>query len=517
MGALLLAAGAAPLWAGRFLPFQDLPQHLGLANVLAHWGDPAAAFSRFYALEIRPSPYWGYHAPMWILARLLPLEIASKVLLSAWAVGLPVSVAFAMRALGRDGRWAALSLPLVWNTNLVMGLASFLVSMPLFFWCLGLAASHLPAERVGGPRAWLLAAVAAAVFLAHVQAYLLLGLCLLALLAAEWRGARWALARVAPLLPSLALFAAWVLPNFVFNATPAAPLQSPGYRTFGTLRHLGAVFEPPAEVLARLPERIWALHGDAAWNWIALAWLFLLGLAVALGGSPDPGPAGPAEPTGRLRRALRARRAEMLVVLVLACGLLLPIEIAGQWYLSARYLPFAALLAPGFVVARAGGWRVALLGAAAALALASDGVAFLRVAEFQDQVRGFARLVDRMEPGGRALGLVFDHGADGPIHRPVLLHFPAYYQALRGGDLGFSFAGLPSIPVRYRAGAQAPHPSEWRPQDFRWESMGPYYDYFLVDGAAWGDAARLGEHADLVAEEGGWKLWARRGERAVRK
>jgi hypothetical protein len=116
-----------------------------------------------------------------------------------------------------------------------------------------------------------------------------------------------------------------------------------------------------------------------------------------------------------------------------------------------------------------------------------------------------------MEPGGRALGLIFDRGEGGPVNRPVLMHFAAYYPALRGGDVGFSFAGLPAIPVRYRPGSQAPHPSEWRPQDFRWETMGQHYDYFLVNGTARGDAERLGEHTDLVAEEGGWRLWARRG------
>jgi hypothetical protein len=40
--------------------------------------------------------------------------------------------------------------------------------------------------------------------------------------------------------------------------------------------------------------------------------------------------------------------------------------------------------------------------------------------------------------------------------------------------------------------------------------MGQYYDYFLVNGTARGDAERLGEHAVLLAEESGWKLWARR-------
>jgi hypothetical protein len=116
-----------------------------------------------------------------------------------------------------------------------------------------------------------------------------------------------------------------------------------------------------------------------------------------------------------------------------------------------------------------------------------------------------------MEPGGRALGLIFDTGARGPVRFWPFLHFACYYQVLRGGDVGFSFAGLPSIPVVYRPGQQAPHPYEWRPEDFRWETMGRFYDYFLVRGAPRGDAARLGDHAVLVGAAGEWRLWRNSG------
>jgi len=505
LAAALLLAGAAPLWAGRFLPFLDMPQHLGLASVLSRYGDPATGFSRFYAIDRAVDPYWGYYAPMWLATRLLPLELANRVVLSAWAVALPLSVGFALRALGRDWRWAVFALPLVWHANLFFGFAAFLLSMPVFFLAVALAARRLEAEVPG--RGVALAAAAAALFLAHVQTYLLFGACALVLFAAEWRGARWALSRALPLAPSLLLFAAWFAPTFLWNPTAGQPLvHTPHYRAFGSLFDLGAAFEPLAEALARAPERLWGMYADGSGSSAGAAWLVILALAVALGGGPASPGAAPAE---GLRGALRAHRGELLAVAAFACYAFLPARIAGQWYLNARYLVFAALLAPAFVGARAAGFRLALAGAAAALALFCDANAAAKVAAFQREAGGFARLLDCMEPGRRALGLVFDPAARG-IRQPLFLHFPAYYQALRGGDVGFSFAGLPSIPVRYREGAPAPHPGEWAPQDFRWGEMGPSYDYFLVRGKPRGDAARLAEHADAVAEEAGFTLWRRR-------
>lgn len=519
LAGLLLLAGAAPLWAGRFLPFLDMPQHLGLASVLSRYSDPGMGFSRYYLVGSPLEPYWGYYGLMWLFCRALPLELSNRLLFSVWAVALPWSVAFALRSLGRDGRWAAFALPLVWHTNLFFGFATFLVSMPFFFVAVGLAARDLEAEETSQWRAVLLAAAAVAVYFSHVQTYLLLGLSVIGLFGAEWRGPRWALRRALPYWPSLLLFAAWFLPNFLWNPHPRAPLaHTANYRLFGIIGDLGAAFEPKAETLAGAPNRIWGTYTDGSGTLAGVAWILLFALSLGLAAWPQPagdGARADSEPgegnlRPRLGAALRAHRGELLAVLALSSYVFLPARIAGQWYLNARYLVFAALLAPAFLGSAVAGWRRGLVALVAGLALWSDVNAAMKVAAFQREVGGFSRLLDRMEPGRRVLGLVFDRRVTGSVRQPLFLHFAAYYQALRGGDVGFSFAGLPSIPVRYRPGGQAPHPGEWAPQDFRWDEMGPSYDYFLVRGVPTGDATRLAEHADVLLEESGWKLWRRR-------
>jgi len=187
-------------------------------------------------------------------------------------------------------------------------------------------------------------------------------------------------------------------------------------------------------------------------------------------------------------------------------------EVNGQWYINPRHLVFAALLAP-LILARPpdGALRRALLAAGAAVALAACANAGLHIRAFQAQVGPFERIAAALPPGGRVLGLPFDHGASGPVRLWPLLHWACWQQVLAGGDVGFSFAGLPSIPVRYRPGMQAPHPYEWRPESFDWATMGRYYDAFLTSGEprGWG-GADLRAHAVPSVRAGPFTLWTPR-------
>ncbi|MEO7795865.1 MAG: hypothetical protein ABIV06_13935, partial [Thermoanaerobaculia bacterium] len=82
----------------------------------------------------------------------------------------------------------------------------------------------------------------------------------------------------------------------------------------------------------------------------------------------------------------------------------------------------------------------------------------------------------------------------------------------QGGDAGFTFAGLPAQPVRYRPEGQALHPDEWKPWEFDWEEMAAGYDNFLLRGEAAGGAMEIERRADLVLEAGTWRLYARRSK-----
>lgn len=509
---VLVGAAIVPLWVGRWLPFLDLPQHLGLAAIVSRLGDPAAGYQRWYALGPIVTPYWGYLAPMRLLAAALPIEIASKVLLSLYAAAVPLAAGWVLRGFGRDPRWAVFTLPLVYNTNVFFGFASFVVSIPVFLVALGLTDRYLSSDRPSGGATAAVAAAAAIVFLCHAQTYLLYGLCTLVLAAIHARRGRW-IARGLAFLPSVVLFAAWAVPAFLVHGGPRPVAHTVHYQTYGSLRHLGARYEPLGEILSRIPERTVGSFNDGSDQVLAAAALVALLLAVALahGDGSDRGRGG--------RAAIAARRGELLTIVVLASYLLLPMEVAGQWYLAPRYLVFAALLAPSFVRGPVTG-RGLLLSGAAVIGILSLANVAEKIRAFQGQVGPYERIEAVLEPGGRVLGLPFDNGSLGPVRQWPFLHWAAYYQVHPGGDVGFSFAGLPSIPVTYLPGAQAPHPYEWRPDQFDWDSMGSHYDYFLVRGVPGGAGGRaLEAHAVVIRRAGEWSLWTPRestGKRSAR-
>ncbi len=531
---LLLGAGVAPFWSGRFLPFLDLPQHLGLAAVVARYHDPATAFARTYLVRGGVTPYWGYYGSMWLLGRALPLELANRILFSAYAVGLPLGAAFLLASFRRDPRWAVFTLPLVFSTNLFLGFASFLLSLPLALLALGLAERHLAAPRFRPETALALSAAAALTFLFHAQSYLVLGLGALVLFAMHARGLRWATTRALAFLPSLALFALWFVPSFLTTERGGVEEHTLRHRTYGGLGGIGAVYEPLRVALGRAPERVFGSFTDGSDRLlgVALAAVFVVALLVAYGAAPLPDPlphprredgagtrrgegmcpAGGGE--GPIRRFLLSHRCDLLVLVLLASYLLAPMEISGQWYVSPRHLVFAALAAPLLLAQPARGWRGGLAIVAAAIALATSANAARHVRAFQRQVGPFEEVAAAFPPAGRVLGLPFDTGAAGPVRLWPFVHFACYAQLFAGADVGFSFAGLPSIPVSYRAGQQAPHPYEWRPDQLDWATMGAAYDAFLVSGTPRGRGGdELRRHAQPVARAGPFTLWRPRAAR----
>ena len=525
--ALLLAAAAAPFWTGRYLPFLDLPQHLGLAAIVTRYHDPATRFAHYYTIDPQITPYWGYYGAMWLLGQVVPLELANRLLFTAYAVGTPLAAAYLLASFGRDRRWAVLTLPLVFNTNLFFGFATFLLSIPLFLVGLGLAERHLAADRAEAPRALLLAGVAALAFLFHAQTYLLLCACalLLAVIHGLRRGLRFGAARCAPFLPSLALFASWFGRSFAAAGHAGVEEHTMRHRTYGAVGGLGAVYEPVRVVVEKLPERLVGAFTDRSDQRLALALLAVFAAALVTSYARAPvsevGATARADLSpsqrdgaGTLQRLLLAHRCDLLVLALLASYFLAPMEISGQWYINPRHLVFAALALPLLLGRPARGWRAVLAGAGAAIAVLACANAAAKVRAFQEQVGAFDVVARELPPGGRVLGLPFDNGAAGSVRTWPLLHFACFEQILAGGDVGFSFAGLPSIPVRYRPGMQAPHPYEWFPEQFDWASMGQFYDAFLVSGTPRGRGGEeLRRNAVVAARAGTWSLWKPRPRR----
>src|SRR3989442_9834176 len=158
--ALAAVAAVLPLWAGRFLPFQDAPQHLAAIRVLADYDVPGFAFQRWFEIDLARSQYLGFYLPAALLARALGPEAACRVVLSLIAFALPAASWMFLRSFDRDPRLAVFAPSLFHTAPLYLGFFNFVGSIPATILVIALFERELRAPRKGRAAALALAAAA---------------------------------------------------------------------------------------------------------------------------------------------------------------------------------------------------------------------------------------------------------------------------------------------------------------------------------------------------------------------
>ena len=167
-------AAIVPLWIGRFLPYQDAPQHIAAIRVLADYHTPGFAFEKWFEIDLVRSQYLGFYLPAAILARVWGPEAACRLVLSAIAghdPADPTSVAatwLLLRSFGRDVRLAVLSPALFHTAPLYLGFFNFVESIPATIFVIALVERELHSPRAA--RAALLAIAAVVLLYLHPSA-----------------------------------------------------------------------------------------------------------------------------------------------------------------------------------------------------------------------------------------------------------------------------------------------------------------------------------------------------------
>jgi hypothetical protein len=497
--ALALLLGVLPLWVARQLPMVDLPQHLALISALHRLDDATTLYPTVFAARGELTPYLGYYHLVSLLNWLLPLELANRLFLTLLVAGLPLSVGFLLRTLQRP-RWASLlALPFSYGDSFGWGFINYLASLPLAVLSCALFVRAL--EDAPHRLRWALlhAVVLLATLLMHVQAFLFLALALpwLLLTTRVPGGLRPRAPALLSVVPGVAVFGVWGAGRLL---APADVAEGAPWKAWGPLfseRNLS--FKPFAQNLEELP-RVLANQlrdGSDRWALLAVAVLWVAAVAAVLLGV-----------RGTVREEGLARlRLAGLGLLALVLYFTLPFDIRGAiYYLNTRYAHLAAALLAAAVPPLGARLRPAFLlgGAAAALLLAVPLVGAFRA--FDREAAPLLHFAALTGPRPRVMGLVYSPGSQVVTH-PVFLHAAAVPARLRGGITNFSFALTPHSPLQYRGAPPPTFPSEWRPDGFRWESMGPSYSHFLVRGPpperVFGP--RLGVDVHVVAQEGG--MW----------
>ena len=170
---VLWICALVPLWAPRFLPLLDMPDHLDAIAIWHRYGHPDWGYSKYYDLNLIPLPYWGYFLPVHLLSYLMPIEIANKVYLSAYALLLPLSTALLARQMGRSHWLALFSFPLVFNMNFSYGFITFCAGVVVLMFALLVLDRFL--EKPTTRRGWALALLSILLYLTHVLPWMFFG------------------------------------------------------------------------------------------------------------------------------------------------------------------------------------------------------------------------------------------------------------------------------------------------------------------------------------------------------
>jgi hypothetical protein len=452
-----LVATAGLCVAFRYLPMTDLPQHWAMVSIIAHHDDPAYGFAGRFAFDFWGRPYATVYLLGAGLTRLVGLEAAMRVVVALCTIAPAAGLATLLRATGRPRLHALLAVPVAFGSVWHWGFLNFLLGTGLLL--AGLALTIDLARRPRWPRALALGALGLVVLFTHVHVLLVL-LGLAPAYAWAWRDegtpAGRSLRAALPLAPAAVGAVAFALTTWS-HASAAMPYVAPGFvervRSFPDDLGAGLRSPWPAASLAAL-----AAAG-------LLIWLLARGA-----GAPEPG----------RRRAVAIGACLAQVVLFFA----LPLGTSTVAFLSARHALLAVLFGIALLPAAAGRGRTVAAGLCLAVAAVALVVVGGHLWRFDREARAFDPILARMAPNRRVVALM-------PVRYSALthprtssyLHFAAYYQARRGGDIGRSFAAIWNVPVRYRSDYRRHQMDvrvEFSPHWFSLTDDLPHFDYLIL-------------------------------------
>jgi hypothetical protein len=497
---LLVVLAAAPIFAGRYLPFFDYPAHLQVPAALRHRADPATRVSELWTLDLRLVPNSLHYALTYLGSFVMPLETASRLFIALCCIAaFPPAVAFLLQTFGRDWRLATLAVPLCWSRCLWYGFIGYCAAIPLSLVILALLQRDVgrPALR----RELILAALVALLPFVHFFVMVMTLLVASALLlvhavkgahrARLWRS-------VLPLATGPLMMAPWFLGSLRGGPQPAG----------GAAAHLFAS-RPPAIDYLRLLHH-WFIDGYSGRVDDVLAVVVVLTLAALIA---YPRVAEDAEAGGR---SAGERFVPLVVCAVLtALYFVLPFEISAPflwWGMNVRVLPllFVWLLAavpPGRLD---GVGRLLLVPAAVATAAFFIYVAVdvRRAFNGPEGMAGFDDVVAQIPPGSSVLGLYTDYR-----QRPHYAHYPYHYASsyavVQGGGVAAPFIPIPQSWTNPRVVPDYPVAGD--AAFFQFARHAPGFSHFIVRTCA-GDRCvpdPLEGRAEVrrLAESGRWRLY----------
>lgn len=506
---LLSGASLMPLFVVEFMPFLDWPQHLGMVSFLRHQSDFLWGFSQFAKAHNNPFATYVvfYYLSAW-LSYLMPVPLASKVLLALYVVGTPLAAVYMLRSFKLSPWPALLIFVVVYNWPLYMGFIPYVLSFP--FLCLTVGLMVRMARGFRWSLWWAMVFVSIILFYSHVFAYLCAGfLGVVVVLTFRFRSFKQRWYTSLSWVPSMAWFGIWMYQLLLSRAGGPALQQSASGDA-----HLGggwwkANYRPVGQKIASLGEHLnEAFHGNQDLQvvrlWLlCLVWLIAVGVAIRLYRWWTQQP--------NVRWAWWP--SFLLVASMFGLYMAMPMGLFGVWWaLSPRLVPLIALLAillvpPLFQRS----WLNAMVCVPViALTIWSCNLNVRKYRSFQKEARFVNEALDAIPQGSRVYGLIYNAGSY-VMSNGAFLHFPVYYLVRRGGLVGFSHLQYAVMPASLKNTAVAPYPghrAEWEPWRWKYNIYGHFYDYILTKGGGfWYQTGSPRTTVKLVKKVGDWAVY----------
>ncbi len=474
--AAAIAVTAAVCMVFRYLPMVDLPQHYAMVSVFANHGDPTYGFADRFEFDLVHRPYASVYLVAAGLAKVFPLAVAMRVVVAACTILPIVGCRALLAATDRPRHLALLAVPFAFGSIWHWGFLNFLAGTGLLLVALSLVVRL--AREFRRRTAVSLGLLSLLILITHVHGMFML-IALAPVLAWGFRrdGWRTVVRAVLPIVPAAIGTGAFVLVTWSQAVGSWPPMD---------LALLDRVRAFPDFLAAGLPP---------PWPGVSCAVLVaVVVLSLVL----------------RARDAAAPRRAWLALAIAFGGQVLLyfvlPLNTPTATYVSARHALLVVLFGlPLLPPMRAAASRIAIAGVFTVVGLT---VAVVELARFDGEARAFDPILDAMKPDRRVAPLIFDKGSP-YVHPRVFpyLHFAAYYQAAKGGDLARTFAVVWNVPVRYRADYvrhEVPENAEWDPRLFSPTRDLPYFDYLIIRGPEFTPRADSG--LVVVVRSGPWTL-----------
>lgn len=481
---LLSLASLWPVWTTRFLPMQDYPQHLYLAQVMATYNDSSYNWKEFYRIDVGFRPYMFWYMAMKQLAAVSTVETAGKILFSMYILLIARLVLVARRMQWNGGLpWGGLLLfPFAFNQMYFMGFPNYILSLPLIF----LALLDLDDFAVCFSSRNLVRHTIYLVLLFLIHPY-----SLLVYIALSWISACFVSAKgpkLRTLLPGNVMsliFAVWYLYQHRAAATPT----SVPWR----IRWLF-----PKETLAYYLLQFTGMRFYNGVDWLSVGTWVCLGVLLYVAWR-------------RCRGEISQRQAAWFAVCFVGT-FVLPFWMGYYSYFNLRLVPVSyfalALVFCGIRIRL----REATVLTVCIMILLVQSILVQRSVALEAE--SILPLAVAGEKNSLVLPLVYraeSNTLDPHFFYQMHSHTPDYYQLFVGGGATPTLFPNAMIPVQYRSGIMLPYPD--KPEAFSWSRHGAYYDFILTREAPRQVADDLNRTCDLVARSGPWSLFKNRASR----